>query len=104
MAESHPRGTSPARRDVGRMTADVGPYGVVGMAGNARSWCANPFLEGELPRRVDPHSPAGDPTWRAVRGGSWDSAARYCQLDARFVARPERQVGLVGVRLVRSLP
>ena len=50
---------APLPRGVGDFGADVSPYGVVGLAGNAQDWCTDPGIE--------PESSAPRP----IRGGSW---------------------------------
>ena len=83
---------------------DVGPYGVLGMAGNVRDWCSNPYDAEGLPdgSRVDPLDQRGDPSWRFVRGGAWTSAEDFCRLATRLVGAPHHRLTVHGARLVRS--
>ena len=83
---------------------DVSVYGVRGLAGNARAWCANPFhLEGpEDGSVIDPGEERGDPSYRTARGGSWSSEPDLCRSASRFAGRPDRRYTAVGIRLVRS--
>lgn len=91
----------PRKRGVRALVDDVGPYGVTGMAGNVRDWCLNTF------RREGP--PAGSrvvvpdmdtvPALPVVRGGSFNSEARFCRVDARFASPPARRSNVSAIRL-----
>lgn len=97
----------PARANVGTFPIDVSVYGVEGLAGNVRDWCANAWerwpdwTDG---RRVDvARAPAPGPLCE-VRGGAWSSEPQFCRPAARFANAPTTRFGSGGFRLVRGLP
>jgi eukaryotic-like serine/threonine-protein kinase len=102
--ESHK--TDVARAGVREHPIDESPYGVRGLAGGARDWCANVWRrEGpriERDRLALELAAADDPTYRAVRGGAWCSTVSQSRAACRFAARPEVRRMTVGLRLVRS--
>lgn len=105
MVDSLPDRTE--RADVDATPLDLSPYGVRGMGGNVRDWCAN------LYQRMGPAVVAGRPVleaarpeqpgYRVVRGGCWASAARMCRSASRFASMPEGRLSVLGFRLVRDL-
>jgi formylglycine-generating enzyme required for sulfatase activity len=60
---------------------DASPYGVLGLGGNTRDWCAD----------------------AAVRGGSWRLPAEAARCAARGTLPPAAGYPDVGFRLARSL-
>ena len=94
----------PERVDVTTFPFDRSPYGVRGLAGNTRDWCANAYTrrapDPTLP--LDPTEDRGDPRYRLVRGGAWLASAGQCRAAARFVAVPDARTAAYGVRLVWS--
>jgi len=106
MRDSHPHATRVCAVDA--FEADESPYGVRGMAGNVRDWCADPFAaagpaaDGE---RWGPGPPPDEPTARVGRGGAWCvnpvglRAAYRSWYSATF-----RADNSLGFRLVRSFP
>jgi len=104
MARSAPG--RPCRASVSAFPDDESPYGVRGMAGNVRDWCANPY------RRDGPAHAAvsaadrtdGDDAFRMSRGGSWSSSNdSLCRLASRFAGSPELRLVSLGFRLARSV-
>jgi formylglycine-generating enzyme required for sulfatase activity len=87
---------------------DESPYGVRGLAGNARDWCLNEWradggVEADGVLRVE--RPADDaPGYRAVRGGCWSVGMTHCRLTERYVGWPGERYPTAGIRLVRSWP
>ncbi len=86
---------------------DVSPYGVRGMAGNARDWCIERWsLEG--PRvedgilQIEPALPE-DSAYRPMRGGAWISVGDLSRLCVRYAEEPAKRHGVLGFRLVREL-
>lgn len=87
---------------------DVGPYGVLGMAGNVADWCLDgPVRMGaELRPEADPlvRPRESDGPTRWIRGGT----AGYYEANIRLAwpqaARPEHPQDIVGFRLLRPLP
>ncbi len=98
----------PTRAGVDTYPADESPYGVRGLSGNSRDWCANVWRR-EGPRSagervlLEEASP-DDPEHRAVRGGGWSSALPFARAAARFGLQPGMRRATVGVRLARSFP
>jgi serine/threonine-protein kinase len=87
---------------------DESPYGVRGLAGNVRDWCADAWTpEGpEVVRGVVRTVPASaaDAGLRSIRGGAWSAAPPTVSSAAsRFAAPPEEVFGTVGLRLAFSL-
>ncbi|MBW1881071.1 MAG: SUMF1/EgtB/PvdO family nonheme iron enzyme, partial [Deltaproteobacteria bacterium] len=86
---------------------DESPFGVRGLAGNVRDWCADPDAHGD---RVRPFSEPGgsEPGWlggrRACRGGSWNAEATGVRSANRYRLTPKDRTYFVGFRLARSLP
>jgi eukaryotic-like serine/threonine-protein kinase len=105
MRDSHPAQPLPAVID--SFPVDTSPYGIRGMVGNAREWCAGvyamggPAVEDRVVAAVaDPgESPAG----RAVRGGSWGSRARFVRVAYRGWHPPEARNADLGFRLARRI-
>ena len=87
----------PARVDA--FPTDVSPYGVRGMAGNVREWCAEPFAT--VPSHGRPSS--GLSTRRVVRGGSFRLPLEAARCAVRSGLPASSGFVDVGVRLVRSL-
>jgi serine/threonine-protein kinase len=104
--ESH-RGV-PGPVVVGAYPVDESPYGIRGLAGNTRDWCANtwkqegPLVEGGR-LRMDPLPPADD-DFRIVRGGTWGSSIATSRSASRFGSRPGTRWLAVGARVVWSYP
>jgi len=85
---------------------DCSPYGVRGMAGNARDWCADAFEE-QGPRlvegRLQAPAPGDADSLRTIRGGAWSGGARDARCSYRARHQPQLRHGTVGFRLCRSL-
>ncbi len=87
---------------------DESPYGVRGLGGNVRDWCADayapegpPAVESRLapaPRAV----PAG--SHRVGRGGSWTFPAQSARVAYRSGYGPGLRYGFLGLRLLRPIP
>ncbi len=89
---------------VGEQAQDVGPYGVLGMAGNVRDWCRegwSPTATLDEQGGVVDVPPADE--LRMVRGGNASSSGALTRLASRMVGRQDATYGGVGLRLVRSL-
>jgi len=69
--------------------ADCSPYGVRGMAGNMRDWCA------------DVAGASGEQ--RALKGGCWFFPGLSAHTAATYYAEPHRRGDTIGFRLARSL-
>lgn len=90
---------------VGAWPVDTSPYGIRGMAGNCRDWCADrhrpdgrDIVDGLLAEGEEPWGDA-----RSVRGGSWSRDPRAARVAARDWETPETRAPDLGFRLVRSL-
>ncbi|MFK7990869.1 MAG: bifunctional serine/threonine-protein kinase/formylglycine-generating enzyme family protein [Sandaracinaceae bacterium] len=90
---------------VDAMPTDVSPYGVFGMAGNVREWCAEAVGEPRARARLDSGTRALDADeLRVAAGGSYRQPLDACQVTSRVGLRPEAGYPDVGFRLVRPLP
>jgi len=101
-------GEIPGRMPVTSHPVDCSPYGVRGMGGNVRDWCADewtrqgPALEDGVPQvATDSGRPDG---LRVIRGGAWNSVPSFARSAGRFAARADAHFAIVGFRLARSLP
>ena len=107
MGESHAEYLLPAKlRD---FASDVGPYGVRGMAGNARDWCRNQYHPHDLDvvggrleaERIRPQSDG--PVYRATRGGTWSATVDECRVATRGRRPQDERLADGSIRLVRSV-
>ena len=73
---------------VGSFPVDSSPYGVRGLAGNARDWCSD-CLPGT--------------TRRFNRGGFWLGSARDARSADRHDHDPDHRVGVLGFRVARNV-
>ncbi|MFT4623984.1 MAG: sulfatase activating formylglycine-generating enzyme [Myxococcota bacterium] len=97
---------TPVRAPVGQHPVDVSTYGVEGLCGNVRDWCANRYQRAGPPPgtlRVDPHE-EGTGAYRLQRGGSWSSMPNLCWSGGRLVGGATMRMASVGFRLARSWP
>jgi serine/threonine-protein kinase len=97
----------PGRVSIEDCPLDESPYGVRGLAGNSRDWCANVWRrQGPLVRDgrllLDPAA-LDTLSLRSARGGSWASQMSLSRSATRFGARPALRRTTVGLRLTRSL-
>jgi len=92
---------------VGARPRDVSPYGVMGMAGNARDWCWDVFRDEGSPLdedRIARPPPLGDErAARTTRGGSWGQLTRRCRVGDRVPQSPGIGFDYVSFRLARPL-
>lgn len=94
--------------------ADESVYYVHGLAGGARSWCADkssaygPERRGnraappDPPRSEDCWPGRGNNTPRMIRGGAWNLPAAFGRCAARQQKEPDRREDNLGFRLCRS--
>jgi serine/threonine protein kinase/formylglycine-generating enzyme required for sulfatase activity len=102
VGDSH---AEPRRTPVDSFPVDESPYGVRGLAGNVRDWCADAWLPDGPPcvgDRVGQAVPGPDDAWRVRRGGSWGDVAGRARLADRDWYHPGYRFDYLGVRLVRS--
>ncbi len=72
------------------------------MLGNVFEWCEDWFGPYDRRPAVDSHGPVTG-SYRVVRGGSWDSIARYIRAAYRIAEDPASRSVNVGFRLARGL-
>ncbi|HJL14686.1 MAG TPA: bifunctional serine/threonine-protein kinase/formylglycine-generating enzyme family protein [Sandaracinaceae bacterium LLY-WYZ-13_1] len=99
---------TPSRAGIDSHPVDESPYGVRGLAGNVRDWCANAWtLEGPAAgaeRLVVPRAEPGDDELRVIKGGAWQTVPAFARAAGRFASEPGGHFAVVGFRLCRSLP
>ena len=77
-------------------------FGLINMHGNILEWCSDWYDD-----KYYAKSPVDDPSGpshgsnRAIRGGSWGSAAEFCRAAHRYGSTPTRGGTDLGVRLAR---
>lgn len=86
---------------------DVSPYGVAGLGGNMRTWCADvwrrdgPSESTEItPDRATDVTPQ---TLMVVRGAAWSASRAHMQSANRYADPAGHHPTTVGIRLVRSI-
>ncbi|MCO4747603.1 MAG: SUMF1/EgtB/PvdO family nonheme iron enzyme [Proteobacteria bacterium] len=92
-------------RPVDSLPIDASPYGIRGLAGNCKMWCADAYEHGG-PAIVEGRaaSDAGtDHSMRPFRGGSWNGPIQHSRSARRDSANPRTRYSYVGIRLVRSV-
>ncbi|MFT4627459.1 MAG: serine/threonine protein kinase/formylglycine-generating enzyme required for sulfatase activity [Myxococcota bacterium] len=97
----------PLPEPVDRFPVDCSPFGVRGMAGGIRDWCADLFDDDALPfvGQTVPPPLVGDVTGRAqraLRGGSWGNLARNARSAVRVGNDPWYRDANRGFHVVRS--
>ncbi|MEQ1502568.1 MAG: bifunctional serine/threonine-protein kinase/formylglycine-generating enzyme family protein [Myxococcota bacterium] len=92
---SHPGRPVPA--SIRAFPDDVSVYGVRGMAGNLRDWCADPFRLAGAGPDVDPGSQ------KVLRGGCWYFPESGAHVAARYALESHNRGDTVSFRLARSL-
>jgi len=101
VAQSFPRPASIV--SIRDFATDESVYGVRGLAGNVRTWCANwwsasgPITDG----RADAGPDEG--THRAVRGGAFNGPTRVQRLAIRYGDPPGQKLDSLGLQLCRPV-
>jgi formylglycine-generating enzyme required for sulfatase activity len=93
----------------GRQTSPVGsysanPFGLVDTAGNVAEWVVDCWSEAFRIGEAQGVEPAQTCRQRVVRGGSFDSGARYVRSSSRFPHDPGLRYYANGFRVLRELP
>ncbi|TNE50876.1 MAG: protein kinase [Deltaproteobacteria bacterium] len=88
---------------------DVSPYGVRGMAGNSRDWCADEYVQdghihGAMALPAPSHTEEDPNHYRNFRGGSWLGQVSRVRLANRNNALAYNRASHLGLRPCRSLP
>ncbi len=93
----HPTGgTHPIRRK------SPNPLGLYDMLGNVFEWCLDAwgrYAKGDV---MDPPASDASDSDRVVRGGSWDSQARYIRASSRYARAAGERYAYLGFRLARG--
>jgi formylglycine-generating enzyme required for sulfatase activity len=79
-------------------------FGLFDMHGNVREWCEDPW-HGDYdgaPTDGSAWLSGGDPSFRVVRGGSWDNVGGVCRSADRFVSQPDDRAIDIGFRVVMA--
>lgn len=107
MQQSH--STSPRICSVHSHPLDSSPYGVKGMAGNIREWCADTWQPHGPEFQHKSYSihtqslfsdPSSETEFVATRGGSWMDSAAFCRAAARRREKPSSRLPTLGFRVV----
>lgn len=92
-----------------QQTTPVGSYnapnlfGLHDMHGNVWEWCADPWHNNYqgAPLTADIWTMNGDPSYRVIRGGSWNAEAKFCRSASRGKGRLEKKGDGIGFRVAR---
>ena len=109
MTDSHQG--QPLPQVIDTFPIDESVYGLRGMGGNMRDWCADLFTtEGPAildncisrPAPIETMDGATDRAYRALRGGAWDSFARFARCAGRIGFALAHRGAFNGFRVARA--
>lgn len=80
------------------------PYGLRDIHGNVWEWCWDWYAEVYPAGSAFDYAGATSGSYRAFRGGCWNSPARQCRSANRFRSDPGFRDGGLGFRLLRTNP
>jgi len=86
-------------------TADISPFGVLDMGGNASEW-VNDYFQADYFKTAAVQDPQGpeDGDYRIVRGGSYNSSADNAAVDFRALMKPATSRADLGFRCAVTTP
>jgi formylglycine-generating enzyme required for sulfatase activity/tRNA A-37 threonylcarbamoyl transferase component Bud32 len=98
----------PEAKPVGSYPIDASPYGIRGLGGNVRDWCADvyhrhgaPVVDGRVPVGADDARP--EPP-RVIRGGCWSHHDGLVRAATRWWESSTARAAWYGFRVARSYP
>jgi serine/threonine-protein kinase len=94
--------------EVGGYPVDESVYGVRDLAGNMRDWMGNVYqADGDVwdAERLSPGLGTGEAgDFRVLRGSSWASIPAVARVAVRSRITPDLRNGILGLRLVKTVP